>query len=174
MVRLLRYCCLWAALWSLVGCGEGAKPAQPNVLGSKVDSTLKVQTAFPNADYKRVVAYAYDGDDGASIVEKGVLSPTVRHEKELSAEQIQRLLGVLNAPQSYGGTGARCFMPHWGIVFYNAANEAVAQVSICFLCNNLVSSPDLEATKLANSAAFSAEARAALESLHKELEFPAK
>lgn len=168
MVHFLRYCCLWAALWSLAGCGDGTKSAQSNMGEAKVDSSLKVQVAFPGVDYSRAVAYAYDGKNGASVAEKGVLNSTIQREKELSTAEIQRFLDILNKPQSYGGTGARCFMPHLGVVFYNAANEIVAQVSICLLCNNLVAMPELEATKLAKSGAFSEAGRAAIEVLNKE------
>lgn len=108
------------------------------------------QTPFDSLRYNKVVAYEYLGQEGRTeqllIVENGKLISTVTKQVELSSQQIKQLTTLLSSESTYGGDKAFCFIPRMGIVFYND-NEAVANVSICFECNYLISSIHIPATE---------------------------
>lgn len=131
----------------------------------------KQGVVFPSVTYSKAVAYHYEGNDGKYIVEKGQLNGHVYKEQELSKTQIDQFLGMMNNPDSYGGTPTRCFKPHLGVVFYDAQGKAVAHSSICFMCNNQYSSPAIQAEKQSAQNGFSEEGRRQLIEFCKGLSF---
>ncbi|EJF52626.1 hypothetical protein SapgrDRAFT_0894 [Saprospira grandis DSM 2844] len=118
---------------SLVSCQSAPKSSVTDELAS-----------FPKKEFAKVVAYDYESMQGDYILNKnGELHPSVKAEKELTEEQQKLLLATLNSKNSYGGSVTRCFYPRLGFVFYNAADEPVGQVSICFQCNQQVAGPQI-------------------------------
>jgi len=118
---------------SLVSCQSTPKSSTNDELAS-----------FPEKEFAKVVAYDYESMQGDYILNKnGELHPSVKAEKELTEEQQKLLLSTLNSKNSYGGSVTRCFYPRLGFVFYNAADEPVGQVSICFQCNQQVAGPQI-------------------------------
>jgi hypothetical protein len=138
-------------------------------------SVAAKSVVFPNVNYAKVVAYDYEGIQGGNIYEKGKLYHSIKKEQVLSAEQISNLLDVLNDEGTYGGDVSRCFNPRLGIVFYDAEGKALAQVSICFECNQHQASPSILAQdntrKVTKMTGYSAEGRTKLVDLCKSLSF---
>lgn len=130
---------------------------------------------FPDANYAKVVVYDYEGVQGENIFEKGKLYHNIKKEQELSAEQINNLLDVLNDEGSYGGDVTRCFKPRLGVVFYDAQGKYQAQVSICFECNQHQASPSIlaqdKARKVTKLHGYSTEGRRKLVEFCKSLNF---
>lgn len=101
---------------------------------------------FPDVEYSKVIAYHFEDLEGGYIIdENGELNSTVKKQKELSENEIERFLETMNNKNSYGGIYTRCFKPRLGVVFYDAAAKPVAQVSICFQCNQQMSTPLIKA-----------------------------
>lgn len=109
---------------------------------------------FPDAEYSKVVAYDYEGLKGDNIYDfkNQKLYHSIKNEQELNKEQINSLLDVINDEKSYGGDVTRCFKPRLGVVFYNAAGKAKAEISICFECNQHQSTPSILAQGQAKAA----------------------
>lgn len=100
---------------------------------------------FPNAKYTSVTAYHFEGLEGNGIISKeGVLSPTIKKEKELTEEEINSFLTTINDHKTYGGLYTRCFKPRLGLVFYNG-DKVVAHISICFECSQQTAFPLIKA-----------------------------
>jgi len=99
---------------------------------------------FPGTEFTKIVAYDYESMQGDYILnKKGEVHPSVKAKKELSKEQAALLVTTLNSETTYGGAVTRCFYPRLGFVFYNANDEPVGQVSICFQCNQQVAGPEI-------------------------------
>jgi hypothetical protein len=129
---------------------------------------------FPSLDYDKVVAYHFEDPAGEHIILKsGVLNSTVKKEQELTFTQIKHFLATINHPDTYGGMTNRCFEPRLGIVFYDKTNKPKAHVSICFQCNNFMSSPNVATSKQApnSSLGFSEQGRRNLIAFCKSLDF---
>jgi hypothetical protein len=101
---------------------------------------------FDTFTFDKVVAYDFesDSDSGAAIIEDGKFAARVYKQHALTQEQADRLLGMLAANTTYGGSPAACFEPHLGLVFYED-HEEVGHVSVCLACNRLDSSMDIPA-----------------------------
>lgn len=96
---------------------------------------------FPDAPFDHVLAYKMDGTDN-NVIEKNQLSEHVLGKpKELSKEQVNRLLNIINSVSSYGEEGASCFEPHLGFVFYNSNDEVIAHATVCLMCSWMQTSP---------------------------------
>ena len=122
--------------FSLFSCQSG-QPGQISIEVAK-------KGPFPEKEFAKVVAYDYESMQGDYILNrKGELHPSVKAEKELSSEQAALLVETLNSESTYGGSVTRCFYPRLGFVFYNAANEPIGQVSVCFQCNQQVAGPEI-------------------------------
>lgn len=134
---------------------------------------------FPNTEYSKVVAYDYEGLQGDNIYDfkNQKLYHSIKNEQELSKEQINNLLDVLNDTKTYGGDVTRCFKPRLGVVFYDAAGKAKAEISICFECNQHQSTPSILAQGQAKAASamslhgYSNEGRQKLVDFCKSLNF---
>jgi hypothetical protein len=112
----------------------GTRPATP---GQPV--------AWPPVSYKTVRAFAYDCDaeHGVSFwkrhgrMHKGVLNaPGV----VLSPSQVQRLLGDVTVAKPLDDRKP-CYVPHHAFVFYDAADQPVATLEICFTCRRFDATP---------------------------------
>lgn len=101
---------------------------------------------FNELAFDKVVAYDFesDRDSGAGIIEDEKFAARVYKQQALTQEQVDSLLRILTEKATYGGTYAACFEPHLGFVFYQD-HEIVGDVSICFACNYLRSTPDIPA-----------------------------
>lgn len=144
--------------------------------GNKNTASVSAKSVvFPNVNYAKAIAYDYEGVQGENIYEKGKLYHSIKNEQALSAEQISNLLDVLNDEGTYGGDVTRCFKPRLGVVFYDAEGKYLAQVSICFECNQHQASPSILAQdntrKVTNMTGYSAEGRRKLVEFCKSLNF---
>ncbi len=142
MTFFIRLSVLLLALSLLSSCGDSTKNKKAKAV------------VFPNAEFSKVVAYDYDPQKGENIYDfkKKELYHTIKKEQELSEEQINNLLAVLNDQNTYGGDVTRCFHPRLGVIFYDAQGKAKAQVSICFECNQHQASPSILAQQEAKAA----------------------
>jgi hypothetical protein len=103
----------------------------------------KAHNVFASVVYDKVVAYNYDGEDGSEIITgNGQLAKKIKQQIELNQSQIVKITNVLCDKVTYGGAMAKCFTPHFGLVFYQA-NQPTAFVSICLHCNSLISSREI-------------------------------
>jgi hypothetical protein len=137
--------------------------------------------AFPGVAFAEVRAFAFDLEVserpmcGAPLDADGSLCSTVeRPGVVLSAEQSRLLVDLLKKPATYG-PGSKCFLPHHGFVFYDAAGVPVADVSLCFMCNMVAGRPALLAAgKHAEGtrAGLGEEGNGRLRALCKELGLP--
>ena len=133
------------------------------LMGCKDDSPQTKGGPFPDKPYAKVVAYEFEDYQGKTIIDKnGQLNPSVERERELTAEQVQSLLQLVNSPDSYGGTVMRCFIPRLGFVFYDNENKPVSHLSICMECNSHVALPEIGATSPATGHGYSVNARRSL------------
>ena len=104
------------------------------------------RTDWPGVPYKQVRGYVYnpDGQHGTPLLDQGRLHPSVigTNGVRLMPEQIERLLGAVARPHAKHPV-MRCYLPRHGFVFYNASNQPVAWVEICFECSGYRTSPPL-------------------------------
>ena len=63
----------------------------------------------------------------------------------LDSQQRSRLLTLLTDRRTFGEPEPKCFIPHHAFVVRDATGEILQQVAVCFLCENLRSSPTLPA-----------------------------
>ncbi len=105
--------------------------------------TNTILNDFPQKEFEKVVAYKMNGEYG-EIVENGKLAKyLVTSEKTLSEKEANTLMAILSDDTTYGDVAARCFEPHLGYVFYNDNNEMIAHATICLICNQIRTSPDI-------------------------------
>jgi len=110
------------------------------------DATEVKLNAFPNTSYTKVVAYKMNGDNKDIVNKENKLSAAVVGEgMTLTKKQEELLLNIYRDKESYGSEFYRCFEPHLGFVFYDAANKIVAHSTVCFQCNWMRTSPDIGA-----------------------------
>ncbi len=97
---------------------------------------------FPREEHDRVVAYKMSGKM-TTVVHEGMLSSQVLDDgKELTTDEADRLVSLLNTRNTYGGMKLRCFEPHLGYVFYRGFN-IVAHATVCMECNWVHTDPEL-------------------------------
>jgi hypothetical protein len=113
----------------------------------------KRKGGFPGLEFAEVRAFAFDlRVDGRPICmgpldDDGSLCSTVVGDGVvLSSEQTDLLLAIVRAKGTYGD-GSACFLPHHGFVFYDAAGVPVAELSLCFMCEMMRSSPAIPSGK---------------------------
>ena len=137
-------------------------PYRPAIKGISQDSLLsylyeskevtvnkKARLPFKRLRYNKVIAYEYQGTVGEkviAIVEESKLASTIKQQKELNQEQVNKLTNLLGANSTYGEGYASCFDPHLGVVFFDGS-KIVYHASICLDCNQLRSSIVIPATK---------------------------
>ena len=136
--------------------------------------------AFSPKRFAEVRAFAFDLQVRERPVCKGPLnsdgalcSTVVVPGARLSSVQAERLLGLLRSPKTYGSDLSGCFLPHHGFVFYDGAGVPLAEVAVCFLCDNLRARPAIPGVKqLDGSYALTTEAVTELRGLCNELGMP--
>lgn len=145
-----------------VAAVESAEQASPAATAEATPATpppgftpipKKRKGGFPGVAFAEVRAYVFDlGNSGRPtcgmpLAEDGTLCKTVRPSGVvLSDAQTKLLLGML-AKKSTWGEGSACFLPHHGFVFYDEAGTPVAQISVCFMCQMMVSAPSIPKAK---------------------------
>lgn len=120
-----------------------------NSESSRILVNKKAKKPFNRLKYNRVVAFDYEGGQGAGVIQiitDGKLAKTVKQQRELTQAQVDDVTNFLGDNATYGSSTAFCFDPHLGIVFYDDTN-IVAHVSICLECNYLISSEKIPATE---------------------------
>lgn len=132
---------------------------------AEIYGSLSATEVFPKQHYGRVVSYAFNADSTKSIVNDGqIATSAIEDSTEMSFSQINEFIAIINDTTSYQGEGFRCFIPRWGIVFYDTKNEPIAYTNICFTCNNIDAYPAIEGEN------FSRIGRQKLESMCSALE----
>jgi len=109
---------------------------------------------WPKVNFTKVVGYCYDSTadktnddiiDKNYKLHKGIIaSATVT----LTKKQTSKLISILAQPPKQRHIPAACFIPHHAFVFYDADNDVVAHVSICFMCIGRTASPSNLRAKL--------------------------
>ncbi len=108
-----------------------------------------ISNPFDSLNYDNVVAYDYNGSPEMQIVINGQLlslKGRIYKQKELSTKQIRKLNKILGDSNTYGGSTAACFDPHFGVVYYKQI-KIVRHISICLDCNYLMSSAKIPASE---------------------------
>lgn len=141
----------------------------------------KRKKGFPGIAFAEVRAYAFDLRvserpvcDGPLDDDGSLCSTVAQPTAVLSETQTKTLLGLL-AKRDTWGSGAACWLPHHGFVFYDAAGVPVAEISVCFMCGMLSASPAIPNAKHADEGSgygVSEEAIVKLRGLCNELGLP--
>ncbi len=105
--------------------------------------------SWEKPEYATVKAYIYNCDsinyDSLLIINNGHLKSDVMpvYGKILNAAQINQVIAFINSePEINNPKETFCFIPHHGIVFFNADGKPIAALSICFNCDNMFVYPD--------------------------------
>ncbi len=98
------------------------------------------QFDWNNPRFEKVKAYLYglSRNPEMDIIVNGVLNKTAVDTTgvELNPSQIDRVVSVVTGMNSAGEDPEFfCFIPHHGIVFYDAYNRPLAHISICLSCH---------------------------------------
>ncbi len=91
----------------------------------------------------RAYVYDYAQEEGnKSLLRKGRLHKGVINQggAKLSDDQIERLKEALRSSQERK-SGAFCYLPHHGFVFFDRDGKAMGHIELCFQCGNVASSP---------------------------------
>jgi hypothetical protein len=102
--------------------------------------------------YDKIIAYEFEGSGDNDIVSgsKLIEKSKIYQEKEITLEKVKEFESILQNKNTYGGSTASCFDPHFGIVYYKN-NKIVNYISVCLACNSLYASFDIPAQKLHKS-----------------------
>lgn len=95
-------------------------------------------------NFDTVYVYNKNSEYGLPIInDKFQIDSSVTCEKQLSNEQIALLNQILLKKPLKNDSVAGCFYPHHGIVYFK---DTIPQkwISICFICNQLETSPNLQ------------------------------
>lgn len=141
----------------------------------------KRRSGFPGVPFEEVRMFAFDlsvsdrpicerpldpdGSPCATVVQPGVA---------LNDAQTKTLLALFKKKSSWG-TGASCFLPHHGFVFYDGEGTPVAEISVCFLCEMMATTPAIPKAKRrgdGNEYGLGPKAMTALRGLCTELGLP--
>lgn len=100
--------------------------------------------SWKKPEYAVVKAYLYDCDsinyDSLLIINNGRLTAEIMPDsgKVLNATQINQVIVFINSePEVSNPKETFCFIPHHGIVFFNADGKPIAALSICFNCDKM-------------------------------------
>ncbi len=101
---------------------------------------------FDTLSYNKVIAYDFDGMEELypAVIKNGHFIPVILKQQYLTQEQTDKILDILTKKSAYGGEFAACFMPQFGIVFFND-NEVVNQINVAIGCNYLISDIEIPA-----------------------------
>lgn len=120
------------------------------------DTSIAVELPPALRAATRVVVYSFDmceaGEgfcDGRELSFPIGIDGQVRSRESVIAkrpttEQFTRLWAALTSPASYGGEVSACFFPRHAVAFFDAKDELVGQIAICFECNQVEAMPRLE------------------------------
>jgi hypothetical protein len=141
----------------------------------------KRKKGFPGVAFTEVRAFAFDLSvsdrpicEGPLDADGSLCSTVVQPGVVLDAAQTKRLLAMFTKKSAWG-TGASCFLPHHGFVFYDGEGVPVAEISVCFLCEMMETAPAIPKAKRAgegNEYGLSAKSMTALRGLCTELGLP--
>jgi hypothetical protein len=101
--------------------------------------------AYPGVAYDRVESYSHDGRC-ASVLNGPCGS--LKRGKDLSPQQIDAILALVNDPASYSKMSIHCFTPRHELVFRDAQGVAVASMQICFECHGIDFMPAVPAREV--------------------------
>lgn len=104
-----------------------------NVRQIQVPARPKLSVSKP---YSKAVAYFYnlESDSESGIIEGGLNMPErIRDSVVLNAAQIKEFLTQTTTGSMFNSLAA-CYIPHYGIVFYDNQQNVVADISVCLLC----------------------------------------
>jgi len=101
-------------------------------------AAISMEPTWPDVEFSEIRAYVYfpGGGKGADpILQDQKLHPAVADKdgKQLDAGQQERLLKIIR-PAKPAPAAAGCYLPHHGFVFYGEGGKAVADISVCLLC----------------------------------------
>ena len=116
------------------------------------------KNTFLDAGAVRVVSYSFldvhdyemDSSDCGQLLSimpnyDQYLSKKDRHPKiVLTRSQTQKLLSIINNPESYSNTAAFCDYPRNCFCFYNSKNEIIGWYEVCFECARIASIPEFK------------------------------
>lgn len=99
----------------------------------------RAQNPFLAIKYDSVVKYTYSPPhDSTYIIDKtGHLNPHVKSSARLDDAEVKDFNIRIGLKESYGGTQAKCFMPHHAFVYYSKGIP-VADIVVCLSCNYFV------------------------------------
>lgn len=105
----------------------------------------RVDAGWLPREVHEVRAYVYDYTQekgNVSLLRQGRLHRGIidKDGAKLSAEQVERLKGALRSSEERR-TGAFCYMPHHGFVFFDIDGKAMGHIELCFQCGNVANSP---------------------------------
>ncbi len=101
----------------------------------------RAQNPFLAIKYDSVVMYTYSPPhDSTYIIDKtGHLNPHVKSRARLDDAVAKDFNMRIGLKESYGGTQAKCFMPHQAFVYYSKGIP-VADIVVCLSCNYFIPS----------------------------------
>ncbi|MDP0492035.1 MAG: hypothetical protein Q7Q71_13385 [Verrucomicrobiota bacterium JB023] len=117
--------------------GEQKSTVDRNFVAKDVSDWAK------GATYAKVFLFDYRKDERfRPLLKDGKLHSGVvpKFTKRLSAEQYEVLTKAVTGKHPENGASL-CHWPHHGFVFYNAKDEPVSQLDICFLCGTKTFNP---------------------------------
>ncbi|MDF1738345.1 MAG: hypothetical protein P1U86_04230 [Verrucomicrobiales bacterium] len=109
-------------------------------------SVIPTYAGWLPREVHEVRAYVYDyaqEKGNKSLLRQGRLHQGVINQggAKLSDDQIERLKDALRSSQERK-SGAFCYMPHHGFVFFDKDGKAMGHIELCFQCGNVASSPE--------------------------------
>ena len=110
---------------------------------------------WPPKSYSKVVGYRYEIPDRTDSLDllypvegkspgyrlhHALLAKQERARRELTAEQVQRLLKGTFSSNGHTGYGA-CYEPHHIFLFYGPEGNVVQAIEVCFGCKMIIAAP---------------------------------
>ena len=108
-------------------------------------TTISAIAGWLPREVHEVHAYVYDYTQekgNVSLLKQGRLHKGIINAggAKLSDEQIERLKEALKSSKKRK-SGAFCYMPHHGFVFFDKEGRAMGHIELCFQCGNVANSP---------------------------------
>lgn len=110
-----------------------------------VGATTGASGGWLPREIHEVRAYVYDYTQekaNKSLLRNGRLHKGIINSPgaKLSDEQIERLKDALRSSEPRR-SGAFCYLPHHGFVFFDKQGNAMGHIELCFQCGNVANSP---------------------------------
>lgn len=108
-------------------------------------TTISASAGWLPREVHEVRGYVYDYTQekgNVSLLKQGRLHKGIINAggSKLSDEQIERLKEALKSSEKRK-SGAFCYMPHHGFVFFDKEGKAMGHIELCFQCGNVANSP---------------------------------